>query len=139
MPRGGLGEELREAIAPGGHARSGEASGGGFGRHSDPLAALKSAISTAERENVVDGALIQEAKVLLATQPLRNAMERRDVARLRAAIVAAEWMAEVDVAVVEVSVGKRCLGSAIRAQYFSMAVNTTQHYLSRPAPPAHHI
>ena len=130
-------EVLQTAMA---RARSGEASGGWFGaRRSDPLAALKSAISTAERENVVDGAMIQEAKVLLATQTLRNAMERRDVAGLRAAIVAAEGEAEVDVAVVEVSVEKRCMGSAIRAQYFSVAPNTTQHDLSRPAPPAHLI
>ena len=130
-------EVLQTAMAG---ARSGEASGGGFGaRRSEPFAALKSAISTAECENVVDGALIQEAKVLLATQLLRNAMERRDVAGLRAAIVAAEGEAEVDVAVVEVSVGKRCLGSAIRAQYFSVAPNTTQHYRCRLAPPAHYI
>ena len=130
-------EVLQTAMA---RARSGEASGGGFGVcRSDPLAALKSAISTAERENLVDGAVIQEAKVLLATQPLRNAMERRDVAGLRAAIVAVEGEAEVDVAVVEVSVGKRCMGSATRAQYFSVAPNTTQHDLFRPAPPAHHI
>ena len=130
-------EVLQTAMAS---VSSGEASGGGIeARHSDPLAALKSAISTEERENVVGGALIQEAKVLLATQPLRNAMERRDVAGLRAAIVAAEGEAEVDVAVVEVSVEKRCMGSAIRAQYISVAPNTTQHDLSRPTPPAHHI
>ena len=74
-----------------------------------------------------------------ATQRLRTAMEKRDVAGLRAAIVAAEGEAEVDVAVVEVSVGKRCMGSAIRVQHLSVAPNTTQHYRCRPAPPAHHI
>ena len=108
-------EALQTAMAG---ARSGETSGGGFGaRRSDPLAALKSAISTAERENVVDGALIQEAKVVLATQPLRNAMERRDVAGLRVAIVAAEGKAEVDAALVKVSVGKRCLRSVTHVLY----------------------
>ena len=52
---------------------------------------------------MVDVAVIQEAKVLLATQPLRTAMERRDVAGLRAAITVAEGEAEADLAVIEVS------------------------------------
>ena len=67
------------------------------------LSALKSAIATAEAEGVVDATVIQEAKVLLATQPLRAAMERqRDVAGLRAAITVAEGEAEAGAAVIEV-------------------------------------
>ena len=55
---------------------------------------------------------------VIATERLRAAMEKRDVAGLRAAIVAAEGEAEADAAVVEVSVGKRCLVSVTRAQYY---------------------
>ena len=81
---------------------------GGFGsgfalRPPDPLSALKSAIATAEGEGVVDVEVIQEARVLLATQPLRAAIERRDVAGLKAAITVAEGDAEADPAVIEVS------------------------------------
>ena len=50
-------------------------------------------------------ALVQEAKTLLATQPLRAAIERRDVAGLKAAITVAEGEAEADPAVIEVSEG----------------------------------
>ena len=64
---------------------------------------LKSAIATAEAAEGVDGAMIQEAKTLLATKPLRTAMARRDVAQLRAAIEVAEGEVDVDGAVVEVS------------------------------------
>ena len=91
-------------------ARKGGAPSGavGFGfafglRPPDPLSALKSAIATAEAEGVVDAAVIQEAKVLLATQPLRAAMERRDVAGLRTAIAVAEAEAEADGAIIEVN------------------------------------
>ena len=51
----------------------------------------------------VDGAMIQEAKTLLATQPLRTAMTQREVAGLRAAIEVAEREVAVDRTVVEVS------------------------------------
>ena len=47
--------------------------------------------------------MIQEAKTLLATKPLRTAMARRDVAQLRAAIEVVEGEEDVDGAVVEVS------------------------------------
>ena len=47
--------------------------------------------------------LVQEAKSLLATQLLRAAMERRDVAGLRAAITVAEGEVEADRAIIEVS------------------------------------
>ena len=76
----------------------------GFGSAStDPLGALKSAIATVEAADGVDEALIEEAKTLHATQPLQTAMVQRDVAKLRAAIKAAEGNADVDRAVVEVS------------------------------------
>ena len=85
------------AIGPGGF-------GFGFGlRPPDPLSALKSAIATAEAEGVVDATVIQEAKVLLATQPLRAAMERRDVSGLRTAIIVAKGEAGADGAIIEVS------------------------------------
>ena len=103
-------ELMREAMD---RAREGVPTGattgfGGFGsglalRPPDPLPALKSAIATAEGEGVVDVEVIREAKVLLATQPLCAAMERRDVAGLRAAITVAEGEAEADLAVIEVS------------------------------------
>ena len=70
-----------------------------------PLAALQSAIATAEAEGMVDATVIQEAKILLATQPLRAAMERRDVAGLRVAIAVADGEAEADRAIIEVSGG----------------------------------
>ena len=105
---------MREAM---GRAREGVPAGAttgseGFGsglalRPSDPLPALKSAIATAEGEGVVNVEVIQEAKVLLATQPLRAAIERRDVARLKAAITVAEGEAEADPAVIEVSEAHR--------------------------------
>ena len=66
-----------------------------------PLPALHSAITTAE--GVVDAAVIQEAKILLATQPLHAAMERRDVAGLRTAIAIAEGEAGADGVIIEVS------------------------------------
>ena len=103
-------ELMREAMD---RAREGVPTGattgfGGFGsgfalRPPDPLLVLKSAIATAEGEGVVDVEVIREAKVLLATQPLCAAMERRDVAGLRAAITVAEGEAEADLAVIEVS------------------------------------
>ena len=51
----------------------------------------------------VDGAVLQEAKTLLATKPLQTAMEQREVVRLRAAIEVAEREVAVDRAIVEVS------------------------------------
>ena len=71
------------------------------------LAALQSAIATSETAEGVDGgvggAMLQDAKTLLATQPLRKAMERREVVGLRAAIDVAEGNVDVDGAVVKVS------------------------------------
>ena len=67
------------------------------------LSTLRSNIATAEADGVVDAEVIREAKVLLATQPLHTAMERRDVAGLKAAITVAEGEAEADLAVIEVS------------------------------------
>ena len=61
------------------------------------------AIATAEAEGVVDATVIQEAKILLATQSLRAAMERRDVVGLRTAIAVAEGEAGADGAIIEVS------------------------------------
>ena len=69
----------------------------------DPLSALKLAIARAEAEGVVDVTVIQEAKVLLATQPLCAAMERHDVVGLRTAIAVAEGEEEADRAIIEVS------------------------------------
>ena len=66
------------------------------------LSELKSAIATAEAGGVVDATVIQEAKVLLATQPLCAAMRRRDLAELKAAIKVAEGEAEADAAIIEV-------------------------------------
>ena len=68
-----------------------------------PLPALRSNIATAEAEGVVDAEVIEEAKVLLATQTLRSATERRDVAGLRTAITVAESEAEADRATIEAS------------------------------------
>ena len=82
--------------------------GGGFefggyrARRIDPLATLKSAIAIAAAEGV-DGAMLQEAKTLLATKQLQTAMEQREVAGLRAAIEVAEREVAVDRTVVEVS------------------------------------
>ena len=70
-------------------------------------------------------AVIQEAKVLLATQSLRAAMERRDVAELRAAIVAAEGEAEVDVALVEVGVSGRGVWDV---SHVYSTISDTQHH-----------
>ena len=67
------------------------------------LTTLKSAIATAEAEEGVDGAMLQEAKTLLATKPLQTAMEQREVAGLSVAIEVAEGNADVDRAIVEVS------------------------------------
>ena len=64
---------------------------------------LKSAIAKAEAEGLVPTALVQEAKTLLATQPLRAAIEWRHVAGLRVAITVAEGEAEADPAIIEVS------------------------------------
>ena len=83
--------------------------GGGFGvggygaRRVDPLATLKSAIATAEAAEGVDGAMLQEAMILLATKPVQMAMEQRKVAGLKAAIEVAEGEVAVDRTVVEVS------------------------------------
>ena len=74
-----------------------------FGASVDPLGVLKSAIATAEAEEGVDGAMLQEAMILLATKPLQMAMEQREVAVLRAAIEVAEGEVAVDRTVVEVS------------------------------------
>ena len=52
---------------------------------------------------MVDTEVIKEAKVLLATQPLRSAMKQRDVAGLRSAIPVAEAEAEADRATIEAS------------------------------------
>ena len=51
----------------------------------------------------VDGAVLQEAKTLLATKPLQTAMEQREVAVLKKAIEVAEREVAVDRTVVEVS------------------------------------
>ena len=64
-----------------------------------PLERLRSALAV----EGVDGAVLQEAKTLLATKPLQTAMEQREVVRLRAAIEVAEGNADVDRAIVEVS------------------------------------
>lgn len=84
--------------------------GGGDGsaaKASDPLderlATLESAIATADREKVGDTELIQEAKTLLATQPLRVAIEQGDTKALMAAIWKAERAAEADGTVIKVS------------------------------------
>ena len=69
----------------------------------DPLATLKSAIVTAGAAEGADGAMLQEAKTLLATKPLQTAMEQRQVAGLRVAIEVAEGEVAVDRTVVEVS------------------------------------
>ena len=84
-------ELLREAMD-----RTREGAGGA-------LTTLKSAIATAEAEEGVDGAMLQEAMILLATKPLQTAMEQRQVAGLRAAIEVAEGEVAVDRTVVEVS------------------------------------
>ena len=76
------------------------------------LAMLKTTIATAEEAEGVDGAVLQEAKTLLVTQPLRKAMEQREVVRLRAAIEVAEGNADVDRAIVEVS---KCAHAGTRA------------------------
>jgi len=80
---------------------------------------LKPAIAKAEAEGLVPTALVQEAKTLLATQPLRAAIERRDVAGLKAAITVAEGEAEADPAVIEVSEAHR------RGQTLSLVVPYT--------------
>ena len=67
------------------------------------LLALESAIATAGAEGAVDATVIQGAKVLLATQSLRTAMEQRDVAGLRVAITVAEGEEEANRAIIEVS------------------------------------
>ena len=85
-------ELLQEAMAG--------ARGGGGDR---ALATLQSAITTAEGAEGVEEVVIQEAKTLLATQPLHAAIARREVAGLAAAIEAADGVADVDPAVVEVS------------------------------------
>ena len=84
-------EQLREAMD-----RTREGAGGA-------LTTLKSAIATAEAAEGVDGAMLQEAMILLATKPLQTAMEQREVAVLRAAIEVAEGEVAVDRTVVEVS------------------------------------
>ena len=84
-------EQLREAMD-----RTREGAGGA-------LTTLKSAIATAEAAEGVDGAMLQEAKTLLATKPLETAMEQREVAGLRATIGVAEREVAVDRTVVEVS------------------------------------
>ena len=84
-------EQLREAMD-----RTREGAGGA-------LTTLKSAIATAEAEEGVDGAMLQEAMILLATKPLQMAMERRKVAGLKKAIEVAEGEVAVDRTVVEVS------------------------------------
>ena len=91
-------ELLREAMDG---ARQLEASATGFGR--GPLGMLESAIATAEAAEGVDGAMLQEAMLLLATKPLQMAMEQRQVAGLKAAIEVAEGEVAVDRTVVEVS------------------------------------
>ena len=67
------------------------------------LTTLKSAIATAEAAEGVDGAMLQEAMILLATKPLQMAMEQRQVAGLKKAIEVAEGEVAVDRTVVEVS------------------------------------
>ena len=94
------------------------------------LVQLQIAMLTAEKETV-DATVIQEAKVLLATQPLRAAMERRDVAGLRTAIAVAEGEAEVDEAMIKVSGGCYIQGSD--AIYFTHHPPPTTHH-----PPPHH-
>ena len=84
-------ELLREAMD-----RTREGAGGA-------LTTLKSAIATAEAAEGVDGAMLQEAKTLLVTKQLQTAMERREVAGLKAAIEVAEGEVAVDRTVVEVS------------------------------------
>ena len=84
-------EQLREAMD-----RTREGAGGA-------LTTLKSAIATAEAAEGVDGAMLQEAMILLATKPLQTAMEQRQVAGLKAAIEVAEGEVAVDRTVVEVS------------------------------------
>ena len=85
---------LREAM------QGARAGGGG-------TVALQSAIATAEGAEGVEAELIQEAKTLLATllatQPLRTAIARREAAGLAAAIEAVDGQADVDPAVVVVS------------------------------------
>ena len=93
-------EQLREAMDG---AREG--AGGA-------LTTLKSAIATAEAAEGVDGAMLQEAKTLLAPMPLRKAMEQREVAGLKTAIEVAEGNADVDRAIVEVS---KCAHAGTRA------------------------
>ena len=66
------------------------------------LSVLKLAVAKAENEQVVDVALVEEAKTILVTQPLRKAIERRDEAELRAAVVAAEGKANADGQVLKV-------------------------------------
>ena len=84
-------ELLREAMD-----RTREGAGGA-------LTTLKSAIATAEAAGGVDGAMLQEAMILLATKPLQTAMEQRKVAGLKKAIEVAEGEVAVDRTVVEVS------------------------------------
>ena len=66
------------------------------------LSVLKLAVAKAEDEQVVDVALVEEAKTILVTQPLRKAIEGRDEAELRAAVVAAEGKANADGRVLKV-------------------------------------
>ena len=75
-----------------------------------PVLVLRSAIATAEAEEGVDAGVVQEAKTLLASQTLREAMERREGVGLRAAIEVAYGEVEVDGAVVEVS---GCVGPTV--------------------------
>ena len=95
------------------------------------LAALQFAIGTAEAAEGVDGAMLQEAKTLLATQPLQTAMAQRDVATLRTAIEVAEGNADVDRAVVEVS-GCAAYGLARYTQYTPHAIMAHTHPLLHP-------
>ena len=123
----------RQGGAPGGAIGSGGFGLGFWSRPPDPLSALKLAIATAEAEGVVDAAVIQEAKVLLATQPLRAAMERRDVAGLRTAITVAEGEVEADLAVIEVSGAHHRGSDAIT----SSTIHVTEP-LNAPEPEPHH-
>ena len=126
---GGAGATRPGGLGSGGGFGFGLGGFGGFGSAlTDPLAALKSAIATAEAAEGVDEAMLQEAKTLLATQPLQTAMAQRDVATLRTAIEVAEGNADVDRAVVEVR-GCAAYGLARYTQYTPHAIMAHTHPL----------
>ena len=86
----------------------------------------------------VDGAMLEEATILLATKPLQTAMEQRQVAELKVAglkkaIEVAEGTVDVDRAVVEVS-GRSTRTFAVNAIHARCACWTHS-----PATPPNHV